>query len=604
MASWVYGGSTTVKLTASKKHYKHKKVSCSATTKHVLNSSGRIFYYFTPGGSTKDSGVSEMSSGTKISQTIPTTEGEVEVYLYASTYSNPACSSVSASMVYGSKATPTVYCSFKSGYVNPFQPKTYTFGVNYISDIDEQYTIKSGTFFHRVKGTETWTETAFTGSSVTFPAGTYTSGNEYEYYGTLILDDNTSATTETYTMTTVDGVPSCNPLAPNNAIIYGSTGFSWSYTNTRSTPQFAYDLQVSIDSGATWTLLADHIETTETSMPEQSGFSAGEWLWRVRCYNNDNVASEWSATAMFISNVVPDAPEITDLNAYILEKEVSWTSNSQAAFQVQFENLATGAIAYDSGEVYSSRRTYKFSKIIPAGNYLVRVRIINEYGKESPWGTAECSITVGSIDAFGIYSDVENGTKITVETGDPMLWSHIYIMRDGILIAEIPSEDIGETATYLDRFARSRSTYTVIAEETGGYPRVATFTVTAEPSSARITRQNGQSFEVDQRWNDMFKINGQESRKNIELEYLGASSPDHIFAKMRTKRYSFAFYDPDRIGSELLGEKVFYIDQYGNSDWCVITSVNRSDEWFGDDTALELERTTMDEEITAQLAEV
>lgn len=96
----------------------------------------------------------------------------------------------------------------------------------------------------------------------------------------------------------------------------------------------------------------------------------------------------------------------------------------------------------------------------------------------------------------------------------------------------------------------------------------------------------------------MFTVSGQEDRKHVEIEYLGASVPEHVFAKMRTKRYSFAFFDPDRIGSELLGETVYYADQFGNGDWCAIISVSRSDEWIGDDTALELERTNGNEGIT------
>ena len=96
----------------------------------------------------------------------------------------------------------------------------------------------------------------------------------------------------------------------------------------------------------------------------------------------------------------------------------------------------------------------------------------------------------------------------------------------------------------------------------------------------------------------MFEVTSQEERKHVEIEYLGASVPEHVFAKMRTKRYSFAFYDPERNGSNLLGETVYYADEYGSGDWCSIISVGRTDSWIGDDTVVELELTNSYEEIT------
>lgn len=596
MATWVNGGSATVSKDSSKKHYYHgSTVSCSAVTNSMINASGQLYGYFSPGGSTFTFGSTGTqgqgtSSGETISSTIPMTTGTVTVYVYASTYQNPACRNVRATMNYGSKAQPSGYCSFSGGYVNPFSSKTFTFGVNYISDIDEQYTISSGTFYYKQTTDSEWTSMALSNKSATIPANTLTSGNSYQYYGHLVLDDGTTINTQTYSFDTVDGVPSCRPLTPNNAVIYGSTDFTWSYSNTKSTPQYAYDIQISHDAGETWELIYDHVVTTERTAPEYSGFTAGEWLWRVRTYNNDDVASAWSDTAMFISNVTPSAPEITnvDTSDRVL---VQWSSYSQAAFEVIIENMATGQVVFDSGEVYSSDTEYFVNEYLENGNYIAKVKIINVYGKESPYGTQEFTISaqIEPPEVTAVYIADENGVKVSIDNDGTYV--KYYLKRDGTLIASF-TED-----TYVDHFVSGLAHYTLIAIDNNGHFGITDFEAVAEVPSARITLKDGRMFIVDQRWNNMFGVTSQEDRKHVEIEYLGASVPDHVFAKMRTKRYSFIFYDPDRIGSMLLGETVYYADEYGNGDWCSIVSVGRSDAWIGDDTTLELERTNAYEEI-------
>lgn len=597
MATWVNGGSTTVQKDSSKKHYYHgSTVSCSAVTNSMINASGQLYGYFSPGGSTFTFGSTGTqgqgtSNGETISSSIPATTGTVTVYVYASTYQNPACRNVRAVLSYGSKAQPSGYCSFTGGYVNPFNSKTFSFGVNYISGIDEQYTISSGTIYYKLASASSWTSQSFTGSSVTLPANTFTTGNSYQFYGRLVLDDGTTINTQSYTFDTVDGTPSCRPLAPNNAVIYGSTDFSWSYSNTKSTPQYAYDIQVSSDGGDTWETIYDHVVTTAKTAPEYSGFTAGEWLWRVRTYNNDNVASAWSETAMFISNVTPDAPTITNIDTTdrVL---IQWRSASQAAFEVQIEDMSTGTVVFDSGEVYSSSTEYFVNEYLTNGHYLAKVKIINVYGKESPYGESEFTINAQgeAPDVSAMYSPADNGNKFTI-TNDGTYVKY-YLKRNGELVASFTSD------TYVDHFVNGRAEYQVIAIDANGHYGMTELTVVARVESARITLKDGRMFEIDRRWNRMFAVSGQEDRKHVEIEYLGSPVPEHVFSKMRTKRYSFAFFDPDRIGSELLGETVYYADQFGNGDWCAIISVSRSDEWIGDDTALELERTNGNEGIT------
>ena len=96
----------------------------------------------------------------------------------------------------------------------------------------------------------------------------------------------------------------------------------------------------------------------------------------------------------------------------------------------------------------------------------------------------------------------------------------------------------------------------------------------------------------------MFTAEMAEERRYQANEFLGASMPSHTFAKMRTKRYTFVFDDKDRLASALLGEVVFYADQFGNGDWVVPVGFTRTDHWFGGDTSMQLELTEHDEGIS------
>ena len=67
---------------------------------------------------------------------------------------------------------------------------------------------------------------------------------------------------------------------------------------------------------------------------------------------------------------------------------------------------------------------------------------------------------------------------------------------------------------------------------------------------------------------------------------------------MHVKRFTRAFYDPNRIARQLLGTVAFYADEYGNGDWVAITSYTRADSWLGDDTKIEMEVTARKEGVT------
>ena len=67
--------------------------------------------------------------------------------------------------------------------------------------------------------------------------------------------------------------------------------------------------------------------------------------------------------------------------------EIRWQSDEQQAYQVEIDGV------YTSGTRFGTGKTWKAPFYLADGNYTVRVRVQNEYGFWSPWGTAALPVT-------------------------------------------------------------------------------------------------------------------------------------------------------------------------------------------------------------------
>ena len=176
-----------------------------------------------------------------------------------------------------------------------------------------------------------------------------------------------------------------------------------------------------------------------------------------------------------------------------------------------------------------------------------------------------------------------NGVLIQItSTG----FTRYYIERNGMLIAKI------NTPEYLDLYASGPTTYRLIAVNGDDQFSQAEFTLNIRIQSSRLVTLDGTILEVNERWDNFNNTSQTESAKVSAYEFFGASAPTHVFAKMRTKRITQAFYDPERISIGLLGQVAWYGDIYGNADYVAIISRSRSDSWIGDETVLEMELTS------------
>lgn len=490
----------------------------------------------------------------------------------------------SARVLYtGTKATPTGTCSYLGGYLEPARDNQITFGTTKLN-IDEQYVVTGGTLYYKLKSASTYSSIVFTGNACTIPAGTLQSAQYYDAYADLTCDDGMSCSVTLNDLNTHDTIGTVNAVSPVNTVVYGEGDFRWTYSNDSGAAQYAYDIQTSYDSGETWTIIENHVVTPNT-YAHVTGINAGNLLWRVRAYNQEDIASEWSNSLSIISNAAPEAPVIGNIsgNGRIT---VSWSVQDQVAYEVKI--TANGETVYDSGIEYSAQRNHFVNQYLPNGDYEIGVRIFNAFGKASTYNIVSFSQVTGlnTLNASASADPGDQGVVINAVMPDAVKY---YLIRNDVLIAQF-------NETYIDRFANGRIKYSVIGVDANDRFAQVDFEFEYVVGTNRLVQKDGTILSIDLRWNDPFTTSQATEGRYYAAEYLGASVPEHIFAKMRVKRIDVAFYDT--IGAdELIGKTVFFADTYGNGYWCVPTSVNRSDAWFGNEVTMSLEMTNGNEEI-------
>lgn len=480
----------------------------------------------------------------------------------------------------------SITSSFMGGYKNHLRDNSFELSAVYHSDVIVQYSIANSTIHYKKTGESSYQSLTSIGNTVTVPAGTFDSGSTYDVYFTAQSTSGASASTDPVTLSTVDGPAVVSPVSPNNEVTYGDITYSWNYSNTTGETQYAFDIQISPD-GATWTTVLDHVVSSQTRA-EYTQTSAGDTYWRVRGYNQNDVAGAWSSEAHYINNVPPQPPVILEIvpGGRI---QVRWSAENQISYKIEVINVTTNQTVYASGEVYGTESLALVNTYLPNGNYTIRVKISNIYGKESSWASTSYTQRA-ELPAFQYYASYANGGVLINVASDE--FESFYLLRNGELIAHF------EETTYTDLFASGETNYKLIAVNSEDDFAQVTFTINAAIPSARLITQDGQVLTVSERWDNFNNVEQSEDSRYSANEYLGASAPEHLFSKMRVKRFTRAFYDPNRIARQLLGTVAFYADEYGNGEWVAITSYTRADSWLGDDTKIEMEVTTRKERVT------
>lgn len=208
--------------------------------------------------------------------------------------------------------------------------------------------------------------------------------------------------------------------------------FEWSFVGgSGSEYQSKFDLQYSTNGGSTWTTKTVATPNTFYELPANT-FSGGNVLWRVRTYNNWDEVSPYSENKSFTVIGSPPIPLISSITNSG-RPTIIWQSTNQHIYELQI--LKDGKVILDSGSIPStSDRSFKLPIYLQDGNYLVKLRIANEYNLYSPW--AEKSFIISTVKPQKPIVEIFGGEySVTIKVSNISAKTLLY--RDSILIGEV-----------------------------------------------------------------------------------------------------------------------------------------------------------------------
>lgn len=475
----------------------------------------------------------------------------------------------SPTVEYITNAAPGAYSEESAPFVDRTKETTFRWSVGRSGACASGNKI-SQSFLWQADGAAEWSEIKNAGSALAgasedyelkIPANTFPSGT-IRYKIAAKIDDGEVYTSAPLLFTTSESKPSVKCRFPKDTLIEKSdTAFSWDYIIISGTPQYAFELQKSSD-GSEWTTLVEKTvsEETSTTVPAAS-LTGGDMYWRVRVYNNDDIASEWSEAAKVLVVAAPASPGIVVVSE-APRFSIRWASSDQQGYE----------IAVDGETVlsrYGTASAYTYSDWLSDGSHTVSVRVQNKYSLWSEWATAALYITNASGAAIYIGSKASPAPQLRITSSG---YDYYVIYRNGKKIAQIKPSIL---TTFTDNFANGENRYIV----RGGYNTGGNFGESAETSVTAgydtltlydtVTRKR---LRLNNAKRQTRETNLTISQNATLTHYSGAQLPTAEVGQQRDRRYQFecAFSAMSESGKAqeleaMLGHIVCVCDQYGTA---------------------------------------
>lgn len=360
-----------------------------------------------------------------------------------------------------------------------------------------------------------------------------------------------------------DGVYCIKGLPPNDKITATATKpkntyagswetvrFEWTYESENSIPQKKYELQYKDASHTEWTeLQTGETANTYADIPPNT-LVAGTVYWRVRCTNIYDAVSAWSTEVSFTAQGKPSTPTVSATASP--RPVITWTGEGQLAYQTKIDNTVLHT-------AYSTDGQYKVKEYLADGAHIAAVRIQNEYGLWSDWGTAE--FTVANTPGAPITLFAAGGEKATLAWTETDHEAY-YVYRDDIPIAKTTGH------TYTDQMAIGTHKYKVRGVTGDSYSMSNEVTVTLSvdaPEIAALGEMQWLRLEYSTAQNSPLGVS---AYQDVAYQfYAGRRYPVAETSQQITKIYSFnaAFNDAAQAAAfeGLLGKTVIYRDQHG-----------------------------------------
>ena len=339
-----------------------------------------------------------------------------------------------------------------TGFVN--QSKDFTFEwkiaptLHLYDPMTKQITAQ---FRLRKKGEEQSQNSDISGETMmhTIPANTLEKTScEWQVY--VLTDDGRSTTTEWQEFSTVDGISSAKVIRPNLITLDGSVDnhFEWEHIISTGSAPRGFEIQYR-EGSSEWETLIDQKDTEQTYYDVTANtLPAGNLEWRVRTYNSNLSAGNWSDIASVIVRSAPPAPIITGVSSSP-RPLISWQAEGQVRAEIQ--------ISGKTNAVLSAAKEYQWTDFLPDGVIVVQVRVQNLFGLWSPWASTTASIQNTPSGQITLSASVSNyAVSLSINSTYPQN----YIYRDDVLIGKaVKREGVDTAFTYLDDTALGSHSY-------------------------------------------------------------------------------------------------------------------------------------------------
>lgn len=275
----------------------------------------------------------------------------------------------------------------------------------------------------------------------TMPAGTITDGANYEYCWVATDQFGVQWVSDWYTFNTIDATSTAEAASPVSTLIDGDDDnvFSWRHIISTGSAQTKAELQKKTEDGDWESLATVTGPETSTIIPGNS-FTSGSWYWRVRTYNADSVAGEWSPEVQIIVVSTPTAPVITVVDNSP-KPSITWQTSEQQAAEVTVDGSPT--------KIYGSGKAWTSPVYLADGEHTITVRAQNSYGRWSKPGAI--ALTVVNTPGPDITLQV-SGRHLSWTPGD---YDYFAVYRNLALI------DTTDNTDYIDDSANGEASYQV-----------------------------------------------------------------------------------------------------------------------------------------------
>lgn len=396
------------------------------------------------------------------------------------------------------------------------------------------------------------------GTSYTIPANTFT-GSSFQWQVEVTATSGVVTTSEWQTVTTADATPTAIPVSPVDNIVDGTKTFdiTWNHVISTGTAQTRADIQTSTD-GTAWAELATVSGSANSYTVSAGRFGSGRLYWRVRTYNTDNVASEWSETAEIIVLAAPPTPYVSSTETP--KPTITWQASEQQAAEIMVDDVSSGAI-------FGTEKLYVYPDFLDDGSHTVAVRVQNLYGLWSEWGRV--SITVTNQPGVAFIIDASQG-DIPVLHWDATGYTGFIVYRDG--------KPVGETANnvFFDHYAaEGLHVYYVRAYDSGTGYYTLSDAVSVYCHVVEMMIRNLNTLEwLRIPYTLKEQSRGTNVKESKEIRYVnvsGAVLPIPEIGIHRSRTYSIYpvfFYTNQFLGysefKDMIGVSVCMKDEYGN----------------------------------------